>query len=237
MAVIHKGHNELKQKARNYLILAIIFWIPPVLYIIAFTQGFHFEGLAHLFPFLLGGIGTIFGRKYSALRSGIVGEESTSNVLQELPDGYEVFSSVRLTTKDGRAEYDHVIVGENGIFVVEVKNHNGTIEGREEEHSWTQHKVGRKGGEYSSQMRNPVKQVRRQVHILSRYLKDNQLRIWVEGVVYFSNPKVHVYVNTVRTPVFTSSSALSHFLTSYEPRRKIADNELEKVRRLLGNEF
>jgi len=234
MATIHKGSNALSKKANTYLTLGILFWIPPIAYFIAFFQGFHFNGIFHLLPIVPGWIGTYFWRKYSTLRAGLSGEERTTEILANLPEGYEVYSSVQLSTEEGRAELDHVIVGKNGVFVVEVKNHNGTITGNEEDRSWTQHKVGRKGGEYSKEMRNPVKQVRRQVHILSKHLSKNGTRVWVEGSVFFSNPQAEVYVETKKTPVFTSPYDLHEFLTNYKPRYNIKEAELETVKKLVS---
>ncbi|MBB6452603.1 hypothetical protein HNQ94_001049 [Salirhabdus euzebyi] len=233
MANIHEGENQLKAQANKSLTLAIFFLAFPAIYFLVFSQGFHFDGFFHLVPILLGGIGVHFLHRFQALRSGIKGESRTANVLRGLPDGYEVFSSVSLSTKEGTAEYDHIIAGENGLFVVEVKNHNGTIKGSEEEHSWTQHKVGQKGGQYSKQMRNPVKQVRRQVYILSNHLKENGVNVWIEGVVFFSNPKTKVHVRTEKTPVFHSPEQLSHYLNTYVPKRKADNVVLEKVKSLL----
>lgn len=234
MAVIHKGSNSLKERTNKYKLLAVTFFAIPVIYIVAFIMGFYFHGPHHLLPFILGWPGLYFWKKYTVLRSGVQGEERTANVLEGLPSGYEVFSSVHLSTDSGTTELDHVIIGENGVFVVEVKNHNGSVYGREEDHTWTQHKIGRKGGEYSKEMRNPVKQVRRQVHILSDYLKLNNTKVWVEGVVFFSNPQVYVDVTTERTPVFSSSYELNYYLTQYVPKRKITATDLEKIKRLLA---
>jgi len=87
--------------------------------------------------------------------SGIKGEQRSSDIIETLPNGYEVFTSLHIQTKQGnRAEYDQIIVGDNGLFVIEVKNHNGNIVGNEEDSTWTQHKVGRKGGEYLKEMKS-----------------------------------------------------------------------------------
>ncbi len=236
MATIHKGENELKEKAKQYFRLAIIFLALPVIYIIAFlSQGYHFEGIYHLLPGIPLLIGSYFWNKYSALRSGIKGEEQTENILMDLPSDYDVFTSKRINTAEGNAEYDHIIVGENGIFVVEVKNHNGTIVGDENEHQWTQHKVGRKGGQYTSRMRNPVKQVKRQVFILSTYLKQHEVPVWIEGIVFFSNPRARIRVQSSTTPVFHNASELSAYLKTYTPKKKLNQNDIEKAKKVLMN--
>lgn len=34
---------------------------------------------------------------------------------------------------------------------------------------------------------NPIKQVKRQIYILSKYLKDNGIKAWIDGYVFFAN--------------------------------------------------
>ncbi|ADU31993.1 nuclease-related domain-containing protein [Evansella cellulosilytica] len=234
MAVIHKGDNELKGRAQKNLLLSIVFTIPTLLYMfLFFTQSFHFPGFFHLLAIVPAAIGSYFWRQYDKLRSGIKGEERTTKALANLPDGYEVFTSVKIATGEGRTELDQLIVGEKGIFIVEVKNHNGKIVGHEEDHSWVQHKVGQKGGRYTSNMKNPVKQVRRQVYLLSQYLKENKSQVWIEGVVLFSNRRATVNVRTERTPVFSDPDQLSYYLSSYQPKRKPSTEQLNKVKNLL----
>lgn len=234
MAKIHKGHNHLKEKARTNLLLSILFILPSVMYFYAFiVHRFHFEGFYHLLGIVPAMIGFSFFRKYSSLKSGIEGESAATNALSSLPSSYEVFSTVQIPTKNKLAEIDNIVVGENGIFVIEVKNHNGTIVGSEEDRSWTQHKVGQKGGEYSSKMNNPVKQVRWQVHQLAEYLRKNGVNLWIEGAVYFSNPRVSLRVSTNRTPVFTSSQALNRYIMNQIPNRKMNRSDIERAIQLI----
>ncbi|MGM8212258.1 nuclease-related domain-containing protein [Virgibacillus sp. W0430] len=225
--------NSIYSKANTYVTLSILFWIPTIIYFIAFTQGFHFDGIFHLLPFIPGLIGINFWRKYAALKSGLKGEERTSIALQELPSSYKVFRSVQINTSEGNAEIDHLVVAENGIFIVEVKNHKGNIVGNEADYKWTQHKVGRNGGRYSNQMGNPVKQVRRQTFILSKFLKQNSIPTWVEGVVFFCNPKVSVNVYSERTAVITDPDELKKYLMNYVPKHKVSKLDIEKTKKLI----
>lgn len=231
MAIIHESkQNSMKEKASQYFFIAMLFFSIPIIYFISFTQGFYLYGIFHIFPFLLGGIGMIFLNKHSMLKAGIEGKEAAAHALRKLPDYYEVYEGIEVQRDSKTVRFDYVVVGDNGIFVVNVKNHNGTIEGREDASSWQQHKVGRKGGHYSNTIRNPIKRVRWQVHVLADYLKEKQISAWVEGIVYFANPSVRVNVNTERTPVIDSPEALQSYIDSYVPRKLLESHDLNTIR-------
>ena len=70
IADVNKGQNRLSQEANKHLFLSILFTIPTILYFIAFSQGFHFDGILHLFSIIPAAIGSIFWRKYTALVLG-----------------------------------------------------------------------------------------------------------------------------------------------------------------------
>lgn len=61
------------------------------------------------------------GKKWA---SGHTGENEAEKFLRQLSDVYVVFRDVRL---DGKGNIDFVVVGPNGVFAVEVKNHAGAI--------------------------------------------------------------------------------------------------------------
>ena len=85
------------------------------------------------------------------MNSGTKGEEETVHFLSTLPDTYHIFTSVRVHEK---MEADAVVVGQNGVFVVESKNYKGELVGTANDKKWTLNKIGRKGGEYSKSVPN-----------------------------------------------------------------------------------
>lgn len=121
------------------------------------------------------------------LVSGINGERIATKILSALPDGYTIFQDVIVTYGNKKSEIDNIIVGRSGVFIVEVKNHNGHIEGDLKDKYWTQHKVGRGGTPYADEMYNPVKQVGTQIYCLANYLRQNGVNTYIEGMVYFAN--------------------------------------------------
>jgi len=154
-------------------------------------------------------------------RAGARGEDSTLDVLAALPDSYVILNQIELPnpeTKKGFTELDFIVIGSNGVFVIEVKNNNSRIVGSEEEREWTIYKIGRKGTPYASSMRNPIKQVKGQIWILSKYLKERGHKAWIDGVVYFSNPDSDVeFIGTPSVPIFFNGG-LTHYIQSYRPK-------------------
>ena len=60
---------------------------------------------------------------------GAAGEEKVARALETLPEGWHVFHGVPLSTRGegGGKDADHVILGPNGIFLVETANWTGRI--------------------------------------------------------------------------------------------------------------
>jgi hypothetical protein len=83
-------------------------------------------------------------------------------VLSGLPTEYILFNQIRLPderSKTGFREADFVVVGPNGVFIIENKDFRGWIQGDGNSSNWEVHKVGRGGTPYIKSCRNPVRQV------------------------------------------------------------------------------
>jgi hypothetical protein len=238
VAQVHIGNNELQDKAIRNLIIGILWCSPTAIYfILFFTNTFHFDSLLHLAVIIPAAIGSKFISKYKTYSSGIKGEKQTISIIKHLPDGYEAFTSIPISFDGNRTELDMVVVGENGVFIIETKNHNGTIYGSEDDYKFEQHKVGRKGGEYTNTFRNPIKQVKRQTWILSNVLKNKNANAWVQGIVYFSNPNVETHISSKNIPVFDSYNGLDglpEYLLTYQPKRKLAEGQLDQIKAILS---
>lgn len=116
---------------------------------------------------------------------GAFGEwRALSALKKELPDSYHIFANVKIHEN---MEADLVVVGPSGVYDVEVKNYKGRIEGDAESKGWTLHKIGRNGGVYEKGIKNPLGQLKRNIYILSKYLRIKGSPAWVNGVVFFVN--------------------------------------------------
>ena len=118
-------------------------------------------------------------------RAGIRGEKFTSKLIREtLLNDDTLLCNVSISFEGKKGELDNVILNKRGIFIIEVKNYVGTITGGLNDYEWSKTKTTASGNEYTSVVKNPINQVRRQVYLLANYLKANGINIWVEGYAF-----------------------------------------------------
>lgn len=173
-----------------------------------------------LFPgfwwFLLAVFLIIFLNTGATKRAGAAGEDTTLSILSALPDSYTIFNQIPVPNEQSRTGYtelDFIVLGPNGVFVIEVKNHNGTITGSEEDREWIQHKIGRNGTPYTASMRNPIRQLKRQIWALNQFTKKRGYATWLEGIVFFSNTESRLELHgKFSTPVLQYTSLTEHIL-------------------------
>lgn len=104
-------------------------------------------------------------RRFQA--AGRRGEHRVAAALaQELPDEYAVINDAEISIGRQRAQYDHIVVGPNGIFAVETKNWRGRVTGRAA--SPFLRIYGERGGVRAA--RNPLPQCRRQARVLRGFI-------------------------------------------------------------------
>lgn len=89
-----------------------------------------------------------------------------------------LFTNVKISFNNRETECDNIIVNNFGVFIIEVKNYSGSLSGNENDDEWVERKYFEE-----KNVKNPIKQVRRQIDILSKRLKNNGLRAWIEGYV------------------------------------------------------
>lgn len=167
-------------------------------------------------------------------RAGARGEDKTLNMLKYLPDDYVIFNQVDVPNrkaKRGFTELDLIVVGPNGVFVVEVKNNNSKVTGDENEPNWTAHKVGRGGTRYKSRVRNPIQQLKRQIHALSEHLKSKQASTWLEGIVFFSNRSCRVELKQPPSVPLLQRKGLVEHILNHKPKQ--SPQRLEEVKKVL----
>ena len=94
---------------------------------------------------------------------------------------------------DGReAECDILVVNTNGIFIFEVKNFSGSLFGCETDDTWEKVKESDGGNLYSKEIKNPIKQVRRQIRLLKELLGSYGIYdFWIDGYVLLVNANPH----------------------------------------------
>ena len=208
---------RLKAKFKNCLLTLLLFILTSVIgNLIMQAQAVYNLGLAvtgvSVFGFLVCIVIIISVQNELTIKGqGLVGEDAAAGVLAEgLNDSYTIIQNVVVTLEGKSSEIDLVVLGPNGIFVVETKNRNGVIEGGYDKDKWRQHKIGRRGGEYSAEFYSPVKQVGTHIFRLAGFLRQNNIRFHICGAVYFSNPeaKVRLSGEVDKIPVFSKPEEL-----------------------------
>ena len=120
--------------------------------------------------------------------AGNKGEAYFNNMLKSILRNDDVLiRNVCLQVNGKETEIDSLIINNNGIFIVEVKNYNGRLYGDIDDFEWTKEKISPGGNVFYKQVKNPIKQIKRQTYILSQFLKENNIRVWISGYAYFIN--------------------------------------------------
>ena len=235
MAALHKSASFLVSKAFVNLGFSILFLMPVIAYFLHFAQhGAHFKGLYHLACILPAIPANYYLGNFFKLISGAKGESVAKKYMEKLPADYHVFENIHLQNEDAECEVDLLVIGENGIFAVEVKNHNGKISGDINDRYWEQEKTGRQGGVYTKNIKNPIRQVKRSVYILSQILERNQLRSWITPLVLFTNQPRGVKVES--DEVYTSGEALKYDIEHAHARKNLDNATIGRLTKLLIQE-
>lgn len=123
------------------------------------------------------------------IESGEKGENKVSYNLKWLPGDYKVLRNIRLNYKVESQEFDSIVIGPNGIFHLEIKNHGGEYGCKikiDNSGNWT-----REDSRGESGMENPSFQVERHDmvlnHCLSTHFGVNKYK--AQGVIVLSNEK------------------------------------------------
>ena len=163
--------------------------------------------------------------------SGVEGEAKALKMLASgLPDTFSCINNAVIYYENRHNELDLIVVGHTGIYIVEVKNTAGDIYGSYSSKTLQQEKKSE-----NKEMRNPVQQVRTHADILSRFLKANGIRAWVQGVVFFVNPKCKPVITDIPSnggPIFAVSSGgeqqLMDYLKTTTPN-SLSQQEINKI--------
>lgn len=221
-SALKEEYLKQKSKVKHSALTAMIFILAAVGGNI-FMRGHNIIYNVGLGLFIVSALGFIICCGYAcakqnlvaSLKQGVDGEDITADILMNgLSDKYTVFQNSIITLDGKKSELDLIVVGENGIFVLEAKNRNGRIVGNYTKDKWTQYKIGRKGGEYSAEFYSPVKQVGTHVFRLAGFLRQNSIRAHIDGIVYFANPEAELQISGQpdKISVFCSDKELLRFI-------------------------
>ncbi len=136
------------------------------------------------------------------LKFGLQGEKEAFDLLSKLPRQYKILSDVHLVDGKKSSQIDFVIIGSNGIFIMESKHIKGIINGKEDDNYLQKVKIGRGGDKYFKRMYNPIKQISGHKIGMDVFLKKKGFRYKAFPILYFSNDCV-VNVKSKKVKVIT----------------------------------
>jgi hypothetical protein len=144
-----------------------------------------------------------YQRKYRIYKGGSQGEKNVIKTLtQNLNDDYSLINEVCLPS--GGGDIDHIVLGPNGVFVLETKNWSGRI--IIDSDQW--HRPGKHA------MGSPSLQAKRNAQKLKRLIDAapslRALNIWVEGIVVLTNRHANVSINSPTVPILKLQQLTNH---------------------------
>jgi hypothetical protein len=161
-------------------------------------------------------------RKYHIYRGGWVGEKQVSNILiHSLGDDYYLLNDLYLGK--GSGDIDHIVLGPNGVFVLETKNWSGTIScsGDEWQRAGKQNFSG-----------SPSLQVKRNTAKIKQIIENNQnlraLDIWVEGIVVLTNKHSNLHLSNPTVPILKLNQLYNH-ISRFRSSRILSREQLEAI--------
>lgn len=137
---------------------------------------------------------------FSAARAGMKGQKAVEDMVRLLPDSYVGYQNLSITHNGKTIHPQMVVVGPNGVFVIQSNHRNGRVEGHYNDTKWIQHKTGQKGGQYEKSFDSPVGRVIHQSDVMKQYLESHGARIWIERMVWFTYPDVDLKVQGQPSP-------------------------------------
>ena len=233
--------NANNKKIAVLLVLQVFLGVAPVLLLISFVMFRMYETK----PLAIVIIGLIFAcnaaymilaRRYNILNSGRNGEKNLYKAVKKLEGNNIIFVNLPIRYKRGRSEVDMLIISPKGVVIIEVKNHSGTISGNWRAEKWVQQKFYRNGKTTSVEMDNPIKQMRRQRDIVKSIFNAAGEDVWVDTVLFFSNPSVRLKLNLRENDyVCLGTRELMRFLSEYKSGRTISKAQMEKYANILDD--
>lgn len=165
-------------------------------------------------------------------RVGRQGERIATDIIKSVlrEDDY-LFTNVQVSYDEKNTELDNVIVNKYGIFIIEVKNYKGRLCGSEDDYEWKKYKDDGYGNTFEKNVKNPIKQVKRQTYILAKYLEYYGPRVWVEGYAFLVNGNSPISSSYMLESVEEIDKAIHTF-----GRDRLNAQTVESVKKLLSND-
>ena len=163
-------------------------------------------------------------------RAGRLGEyEATGAIESVLREDDYLFTNISISYKGRQTELDNVVVNKYGVFIIEAKNYKGCLVGEEDDYKWVKYKENRYGNTFKEEVKNPIKQVKRQIYILAKYLENHDERTWIEGYAILVEGNSPVESNLI----LKSTNAIDEAIHT-PGQRPLSKQKIEKIKKILS---
>jgi hypothetical protein len=217
----NQTRKNLAKAALSIIIFSIILFAISLRVLSTLQVGFFEEAglLLSLVP--LAGF-YFYLRKYRIYSGGWEGEKQVVILLNsKLNDDYYLINDLYLG--DGGGDIDHIVLGPNGLFVLETKNWSGTITCNGDE--WQ--RPGKRNFSAS-----PSRQVKKNAAKIKHVIDNSQnlrpLGLWVEGIVVFTNNHASLHFNNPTVPILKLPQ-LPNYITTHRSSSSYSRQQLEAI--------
>ena len=174
----------------------------------------------------------VFRKEYNILLSGVKGENNTLTILKNLPKDFTIITNPVILNRGVTLELDFVVIGKNGVFIVESKNYRGVVCGKTSQTKWKQIKHGKGGNTYEKEVGNPVKQAHRQGRRMLEMFRDFDITADIYPIVYFTDNSAELKIQDdadVGIAVFNKEKQLLDYIVNTSGRQTVNNSELAKI--------
>lgn len=163
-------------------------------------------------------------------KQGQEGEEILKQKLHSLlSDDYIAYFGYPLNS--GK-DIDCVLLGPSGLYIIEVKHHNGDIFYTDS--GWKQIKKGQKGTIYYGSLKNPGGQVLFALRELKSYLENKGIKIFIHGVIIFTHPLAVLSIERDTKPLIICKVSEIENLLKNEKNKIIPQEKVKLIEKELN---
>ena len=155
-------------------------------------------------------------------RKGLRGEKKVLKILKKLGRKYYIYNDI----PKFYGNIDHLVLGPNGIFVIETKNYSTNLFCISD--NWFI--ITKKG---KRKIKSPAKQVKENVKTIKLFLEKNNIyNIPIEGIVVLADPKVNIRIENPTIKVLKLDE-LYRYIKNKKSTKKLSKKELKKLNKLI----
>ncbi|MDP2750623.1 MAG: NERD domain-containing protein [Nanoarchaeota archaeon] len=171
--------------------------------------------------------------KQEIYKAGNIGEEKVASVLADLPKEFYVWNDIALKPTDFYANIDHLVIGPNGVFLIETKSFAGKVV-CDENCNWKRTKTDRWGIEHERE--GPSKaiwQINKYTYALHKTLNKHKMRVKVNSLVVSTTDPWDVRNDGMRAKTCHISKLRKTILNGQD---KLSKQTIEKINKIIAKE-